>query len=75
MDEGKPRQGEAREERKRTNSGKRQDSGMEAYLHVFQAVLLADASKKILFATLLHLTGQQQLVKYKISLLEVEDDV
>ena len=48
---------------------------MRAYLHVFQAVLLADAPQHILLAALLHLARKQQLIKYEVRLLKVEDDV
>lgn len=45
------------------------------YLHVLQAVLCSNDSKHILLAALLHFSGDQQLVKDEVGLLEVEDDV
>jgi hypothetical protein len=45
------------------------------HLHVFEAVLLANAPEHVLLAALLHLAGQQQLVEDEVGLLEVEDDV
>jgi hypothetical protein len=51
------------------------DRKTQTYLHVFQSVLLAYASKNVLLAALLHLSGQQQLIEDKVGLLEVEDDV
>lgn len=46
-----------------------------AYLHILKAVLLADASQHILLAAFLHFASKQQLVKDKVGLLEVEDDI
>lgn len=45
------------------------------YLHIFQAILLTDAPQYVFLATLLHFSGQQQLVKYEVGLLEIEYDV
>lgn len=44
-------------------------------LHVFQGVLLADASEHVLLAALLHFAGKQQLVQDVVGLGEGEDDV
>jgi hypothetical protein len=46
-----------------------------AYLHIFEAVLLAYASQHILLATFLHLASKKQLIQYEVCFLEVEDDV
>lgn len=48
---------------------------LNAYLHVFQAVLLTYAPQNILLTALLHFAGQQKLVKNEVGLLEIEDDV
>lgn len=45
------------------------------YLHVFEGILLRDASQDILFTALLQFTGQQQLVKYVVGFREGEDDI
>ena len=45
------------------------------YLHVLQAVLCSNDSEHVLFAALLHFSGDQQLVEDEVGLLEVEDDV
>jgi len=45
------------------------------HLHVFQAILLANAPQHIFLAALLHLTGQEEFVQDEICLLEVEDNV
>ena len=45
------------------------------YLHVLQAVLCSDDPEHVLFAALLHFSGDQQLVEDEVGLLEVEDDV
>ncbi len=47
----------------------------DTYLHIFQAVLLADAPQNILFAAFLHFTCQQQFIEYKVRLLEIENNV
>jgi len=46
-----------------------------AYLHVFETVLLADDSKHILLAALLHFASQYQLIEYEVCFLKVEDDI
>lgn len=46
-----------------------------AHLHVLKAILLSYAAQHVLFAALLHLASEQQLVKDEVGLLEVEDDV
>ena len=46
-----------------------------AYLHVLQTILLSYTSQYILLATLLHFSGEQQLVEDEVGLLKVEDDV
>jgi len=46
-----------------------------AYLHIFETVLLTDDSKHIFLATFLHLASQDKLIEYKVCLLEVEDDI
>ena len=56
-------------------SGRMQHGRSDTYLHVFETVLSADHSQHVLFAALLHLTGQQQLVEYEVGFLEVEDDI
>lgn len=48
---------------------------LSTHFHVFQAVLLADATQDVLLAALLHLSGEQQLVQDEVGLLEIEDDV
>lgn len=45
------------------------------YLHVFKTVLCAYDTEHILLTAFLHLASDQQLVKYEVGLLEVEDDV
>ena len=45
------------------------------YLHVLQAVLCSNDPEHVLFAALLHFSGDQQLVEDEVGLLEVEDDV
>ena len=45
------------------------------YLQVLQAVLCTNDSKHVLFAALLHFSGDQQLIQDEVGLLEVEDDV
>jgi hypothetical protein len=57
-----------------TNSA-RSERKVVTYLHVLQAVLCTNDSEHILFAALLHFSGDQQLVEDEVSLLEVEDDV
>ena len=46
-----------------------------AYLHVLQRVLLRDAAQNVLFAALLQLSCQQELVQNVIGFGEREDDV
>lgn len=46
-----------------------------SYLHVFERVLLPDTPQDILFAALLQLAGQQQLVENVVGLGEGEDDI
>jgi hypothetical protein len=53
----------------------KQKATVSTHLHVFEAVLLADAPQYVLLAALLHLSGKQKLIKYKVCLLEIEDDV
>ena len=45
------------------------------YFHIFETVLCTDDPEHILLTALLHLASDQQLVKYEVGLLEVEDDV
>ena len=45
------------------------------YLHILETVLLGYASEDILFATFLHFSGQEELIKDKICLLKVEYDI
>ena len=46
-----------------------------AYLHVLKTILLADNTKHIFLATLLHFTSQNQFIKNKVCFLKVEDNI
>lgn len=45
------------------------------YLHILEAVLLADTSQNILLAAFLHFTSQKEFVQDEVCLLKIEDDV
>lgn len=47
----------------------------KTYLHILKTILLPNTPQHILLTTLLHFPRKQQLIKDKIRLLEIEDDV
>jgi hypothetical protein len=57
------------------HGSRRQGDSISTYFHILQTVLLANTSQDILFAALLHLTRQEELVEDEIGFLEIEDDV
>jgi len=45
------------------------------YLNILKTILLPNTPQHVLLAALLHLSREQQLIEYKIRLLEVEDEI
>lgn len=59
----------------RTIKGCKAGKQMQAYLHIFETVLLTDDSENVLLTAFLHLSSENELIEDEVCLLKIEDDI